>query len=834
VKGLFLSVFQKSADETSDREPLWRRLLPALLVVLAASLFTTLGHYLGFNRSVENAALDFYVQANPLSADDIRKDMLIVGIQDADYKALFGSHSPLDPRKLSELIKAILSGEPKVIVVDICTKDIDFELPASSTKIVWTRAGKRLSAEGLAALKAVNPTGARTVFAPDPVLGKEAPAPDTFWGIANTRLDADGILRRYYRHVYIKQSSPLVVRPAPTAIWAATQALRRGVCDDGSADMQEKILFSTGGPENLSRITAANVFSIHAGSGWKDMVRGKIVLLGGYYDEKDRYQTAVGERDGVEIIAEAIESELRRGGVSPLSEGLLFVAEVLAGLTVVILSCFCRRRWLPLVSIAVIPLFAFLYSAVSLSSLYLWVNIVPVVLAVPLYYYLEQRRAGQVAEPVPGQLPEHASKAVTQAPGYKDAFRQFSRDSEGANQIEAALQAPVRGEQDRQNTAAPQAPEEFRQAEAIARQAEEIRNAPMQAEPVAAVDESEGGVGDETFSDFSTTVLTARMRVVCLVCGREFDDMKARVCPYDDTELSRIRDDDLVSGNLFAGRYEIEGLLGQGGMSTVYKARHKFLEKSVALKVLRPNREADKESVMRFYQEARATAMLSHPNVIGATDFGITPEGKPFLVLDFVEGQSLRDYVRDRGSLEETHASELFLQICDGLDFAHKHNVLHRDLKPSNIMLVARDDSEIPQVKIVDFGLAKIVSSDLSITSTGVVVGSPLYMSPEQCQGWKVDQRSDIYSLGCIMYECLAGYPPFKAENMMDLFRAHIDKAPVPLDATGLVSREMSEIVLAALAKKPEDRFASAADLKARLLFYRMEEMERRPLPYNY
>lgn len=731
--------FKKTTCVTADRELLWRYVLRALPVILIASLITTLGHNLGWTRAFENTTLDFLIKVNPLSS----RDVFVVRIEDADYKKLFRARSPLNSDRLASLIKAILAGNPKVIVVDIDTADDCFarlNLPSSTTKIIWTRAARPLPASD-----PVNGNGSRlssekTIFMLDRVLGKSEHEPKPLWGAAILPQDAsDGVVRYYYRHIYARESQSSQVKLAPTVEWAATQAFRSGQTDSESADCEKMILISTGGSKYLLHYSAGNVLSISSRAGWRELVKGKVVLLGGFYSQ-DRYVTSAGRMEGVEIIAEGIESELERGGVRSLNDGLLVAGQMLAGILAVLLSYRFGRRWILLINVIVITTSALMFSIVSFSALYLWVDFVPVLVALQLHNSLSERRHTKAQE----------------------------------EEIK-------------------QTPEEFQ------RQTEEI--------------------------DFSSTI---KLRTVCLLCGREFDDGQTNVCPYDSTELSRIRDDDLV-GSIIAERYEILGLLGQGGMSTVYKARHCLLESIVAIKVLHPNREADKECVMRFYQEAKATAVLSHPNVISATDFGITPEGKLYLVLNYVDGQSLKDFILKNGPLNESEAVRLFLQMCNGLSYAHGQNILHRDLKPSNIMLVKQEQDKSPQVKIVDFGLAKILSSDLRITSTGLVFGSPLYMSPEQCLGRKVDQRSDIYSLGCIMYECLAGHPPFTAEGMLELFRMHAEIAPPPLNSATGVSSQLSQIILKALAKQPDERFATALDFEAKLLAAQLKQPGEKP-----
>lgn len=712
--------------------------LRLLSFILLASLITTLAHNFGLMRVFEDAALDNWIKLKPLPVEDV----VIVPIREADYQKLFGGQSPLDPSKLSELIAAILTGEPAVVVIDINTSDnrfADIKLPAHGAKVIWSREARELPGK-----QPGSAPGHEPVFAGDKVLGREATASGPLSGIALTLKDRDDIVRYYYRHLRVKQPNSTQIQFAPSVSWAAVQAYSGKENASVAGDCRKMVLFSAGGSRAFRQMAAGNLLSISSSpKGWKEMVKGKIVLLGGYYAQKgdlsqDSYVTASGTTQGVELIAEAIESELVLGGVSPAGNEFLFAWQLISGLLAAFLSHLFGRRWTSLTTILVIPVTTLAAGCISPSSQYLWVNLVPVLGAVLAATYLSDRRKPEQPAPVmpAGMLVDSTPDATVPSVG---------RAMSDSGSIADA-------------TAAPQ-----------------------------------------------------RMKVVCLSCGREFDQ-DATVCPFDETTLSRIKSDDMT-GKIFAERYEIISLLGQGGMSTVYKAQHRLLKSIVAIKVLRPHLEQDKESVMRFYQEAKATALLTHPNVVGATDFGITPEGRPFLVLSFVDGKSLKDLIAERDMLPEAEAVQLFLQICDGLACAHDQNVLHRDLKPANIMLVEHDKGL--QVKIVDFGLAKIMSSDLKITSTGTVFGSPAYMSPEQCAGEKVDHRADIYALGCIMFECLSGHPPFEAGNVLEIFCLHANAAPPPLGDG--VSAELSGIILTALAKDPADRFATVHVLKEKL-----------------
>lgn len=267
-------------------------------------------------------------------------------------------------------------------------------------------------------------------------------------------------------------------------------------------------------------------------------------------------------------------------------------------------------------------------------------------------------------------------------------------------------------------------------------------------------------------------------------------------------------------GTVFADRFEILSLLGAGGSSFVYKARHQLMERIVALKLLSSN---DLESIKRFKTEAKLACQLNHPNIVSVFDFGLDANGVPYFVMDYLEGQTLADVI-DEGPVNFRRALHIFCQAGDALNFAHKRKLIHRDLKPSNLMLV-RDDSGQEVLKLFDFGIAKKTSGNVSLTLTrhGEVVGSPFYMSPEQCRGLKLDARSDIYSMGCVMYESLTGEIAFPGEDMIEVLHRHIKFDPPPFaqanpKLTGIPPK-MEEIVFNCLQRDIEKRYQSAFDL---------------------
>ncbi len=272
-------------------------------------------------------------------------------------------------------------------------------------------------------------------------------------------------------------------------------------------------------------------------------------------------------------------------------------------------------------------------------------------------------------------------------------------------------------------------------------------------------------------------------------------------------------------------RWEIVGPLGVGGMSAVYKARHRVTGKISAVKVLLPEHKLRSQSLKRFEVEAKAISALDHAHIVHLSDCGTTSDGHLFIVMDFADGMSLAELLSQESKLPPNRALKIFQQIADALAHAHRRGIIHRDLKPNNIMLVKGQD--FPDfVKVVDFGIAKVVHPDpetgesLSATVTGEVFGSPLYMSPEQYRGKQLDNRSDIYSMGCLMYETLTGNPPFIGENPLDTLYKHVTEEPKPFslpDSNDVEISQLESIVFKCLAKDPAARYESMDALKADL-----------------
>ncbi len=270
----------------------------------------------------------------------------------------------------------------------------------------------------------------------------------------------------------------------------------------------------------------------------------------------------------------------------------------------------------------------------------------------------------------------------------------------------------------------------------------------------------------------------------------------------------------LLIGTVVGERYRLEDLLGVGGMGAVYRAQHVLMQKTLALKVLHRGMAQVDEVVARFEREAVAAGNIEHPNVARATDFGRLEDGSFFLVLEYVDGTSLRAVIESQGRMAPQRCIRIMRQIAGAVGAAHALGIVHRDLKPENVMLLERAE-EPDFVKVLDFGIAKVNFGDASgqraLTRVGAVFGTPEYMSPEQALGEPVDARSDLYALGVILYEMLDGGTPFASEEPTRVLAAHIT-APVPPLGTH-VPAPLAAVVDRLLAKKPKDRVQSAKDL---------------------
>ena len=264
----------------------------------------------------------------------------------------------------------------------------------------------------------------------------------------------------------------------------------------------------------------------------------------------------------------------------------------------------------------------------------------------------------------------------------------------------------------------------------------------------------------------------------------------------------------------YGGRYEVIEHVGAGGMADVYRARDELLGREVALKVLSERFAQDHSFVERFRREARAAANLSHPNIVSLYDYGA--EGNTyFIVMEFIEGRPLSDIISSEGPLLPERAAEIASDVADALQRAHSAGLVHRDIKPGNIMVTTGG-----QTKVTDFGIVRALGGDAeqTMTQAGMVIGTAAYLSPEQAQGEAVDARSDVYSLGCVLYEMLTGRPPFTGETPLSIAYKHVREQPQPPSSVNPdVSSELDAITLKALAKRPDDRFSSAKEMQADL-----------------
>ena len=319
----------------------------------------------------------------------------------------------------------------------------------------------------------------------------------------------------------------------------------------------------------------------------------------------------------------------------------------------------------------------------------------------------------------------------------------------------------------------------------------------------------------------------------CPRCTRTLPPGAATVCVYCGTPLSvtptrnpslgfgfaaRPPARDPLIGTLIAGRFQIDEMIGQGGMGKVYRARHLALDRVVCLKMLKPALLEDPTLVGRFEREAKAASRLNHPNGISVLDFGRNEaDGSLYIVMEYVQGKDLRIVLRDEWPLPETRLCNIMAQVLAALAEAHAHNVIHRDLKPENIMVEQRRD-QADFVKVLDFGIAKILDSDVpGLTRNDVVCGTPQYMAPEQATGSALDQRCDLYAVGVILYQMATGHLPFDGQNSMEVLTKHVNEQPVPprkRQPDAPISEAMEALILRALEKDPAHRPQTAEEFR--------------------
>jgi serine/threonine protein kinase len=322
----------------------------------------------------------------------------------------------------------------------------------------------------------------------------------------------------------------------------------------------------------------------------------------------------------------------------------------------------------------------------------------------------------------------------------------------------------------------------------------------------------------------------------CSQCGLEYASGEV-FCPNDGARLSpkhdsagqaqhRRSESDPLIGQVLGGRYKIIRKIGEGGMGIVYEAEHVMIEKRVGLKVLREDFSSREDVVERFRQEAKSASRIGHPNIIDISDFGVTPAGANYFVMELLSGHDLATELEKHGPLSARRAITLAVQCARALGAAHAKGIVHRDMKPENIFLLRRDDGE-DFVKIVDFGIAKMSDIETDgqpgrkLTKTGMIFGTPEYMSPEQAGGKKLDHRVDVYAMGIILYELVTGRVPFVGDTFMGILTQHMFETAAPIAAanpSAQVPPELERIIFRALSKSADQRYQTMDELATDLL----------------
>ncbi|MCI0489986.1 MAG: serine/threonine protein kinase [Blastocatellia bacterium] len=312
----------------------------------------------------------------------------------------------------------------------------------------------------------------------------------------------------------------------------------------------------------------------------------------------------------------------------------------------------------------------------------------------------------------------------------------------------------------------------------------------------------------------------------CPKCKQEYAD-SAMFCGNDGQQLISVEEVeepvpaapeniDPMIGTLIDNKYKVERYIGGGGMGSVYAARHSVINKQVAIKIFTPDPEQDPSLPERFQHEAEASARIRHPNIVPVNDFGQTSDGTLYMVMEYVEGFPLRQLLDKEEKLSPERAVAFGSQICAAIAVAHSANIIHRDLKPENILIEMIDGRET--ARVFDFGIAKLKDKQ-GLTKVGTVLGTPDYMSPEQCSSKEVDARSDIYSLGIILYELLSGQVPFIAPKYQQVLVKHVIEPPRPLDELRPdIPESLVYAVMRALEKEPDLRHQTATELADDLL----------------
>jgi serine/threonine-protein kinase len=314
----------------------------------------------------------------------------------------------------------------------------------------------------------------------------------------------------------------------------------------------------------------------------------------------------------------------------------------------------------------------------------------------------------------------------------------------------------------------------------------------------------------------------------CPQCGRQYAHGE-QICAADQTPLQADSTQaatvpvDTMIGRTFDEKYRLDEKLGVGGMGTVYRATHLLIDRPVAIKVLNPRFVEDEAAQIRFRREARAAGRLQHANAVTVTDFGATTDGFVYIVMELLEGRTLREVLAREAPLDTARAVSVMLQISAAVGAAHQAGIIHRDLKPANIFIVQRASTPAI-VKVLDFGIAKLAAEALedddpmTLTQVGVMIGTPRYMSPEQCDGAPLTPASDVYSLGIILYEMLTGMTPFTGSTPLAVAMKHSNSPPIPpSEIVASIPRPIEQVVLHALEKNQAERPANADEFRSEL-----------------
>ncbi len=284
----------------------------------------------------------------------------------------------------------------------------------------------------------------------------------------------------------------------------------------------------------------------------------------------------------------------------------------------------------------------------------------------------------------------------------------------------------------------------------------------------------------------------------------------------------------MTTPRLLSERYELGDVLGYGGMSEVHRGVDTRLSRDVAIKVLRADLARDPQFQLRFRREAQNAAALNHPAIVAVYDTGEVESDfgpLPYIVMEYVDGQTLREIVKTTGPMTQQKVIEVMADVCAALDFSHRHKIIHRDVKPANIMI-----NRAGAVKVMDFGIARALGEGQNVTQTAAVIGTAQYLSPEQARGEAVDARSDVYAVGCVLFELLTGEPPFTGDSPVAVAYQHVREDPrAPSELNPAISPALDAVVLKALSKNPANRYQSAAEMRSDLVRVRSGQSPMAP-----